>query len=136
MTGFRGCRAGLARFARASDGAATIEAVLWLPVFMMLLALFADLATIFTNQSRILRLMQDTNRAVAVGRLDGAEAAQTFLMQQLLPLSPKATVETRIAAGRVATIVRVPVTDLDAVGVAGIFRSSVLTLRSDQLVEY
>ena len=119
-----------------TDGAATIEAVLWLPFFMLLLALFADLSMIFTNQNRIQRMVQDANRALAVGRFDGAEAEQAFLQDQLAPLSPKAKVETQINAGRVTTIVQVPVTDLDVIGVAGAFRGSTLTIRSDQLVEY
>ncbi len=119
-----------------TDGAATIEAVLWLPFFMLLLALFADLSMIFTNQNRIQRMVQDANRALAVGRFDSAEAEQAFLQDQLAPLSPKAKVETQINAGRVTTIVQVPVTDLDVIGVAGAFRGSTLTIRSDQLVEY
>lgn len=125
----------IARMA-ASDGSATIEAVLWLPFFMLLLALFADLSMIFTNQSRIQRMVQDANRALSVGRLDSAEAEQAFLKDQLSGLSPKAKVETRINAGRVTTIVQIPVADLDVIGVASALRGSVLTIRSDQLVEY
>ena len=132
MANFRKIAARMA----GNDGAATIEAVLWLPFFMLLLALFADLSMIFTNQNRIQRMVQDANRALAVGRFDGAEAEQAFLQDQLAALSPKAKVETQINAGRVTTIVQVPVTDLDVIGVAGAFRGSILTIRSDQLVEY
>ncbi len=132
MVIFRKTAAGMA----GTGGGATIEAVLWLPFFMLLLALFADLSMIFTNQSRIQRMVQDANRALAVGRLDSPEAEQAFLQDQLATLSPKVIVETQVHAGRVTTIVRVPVADLDVIGVASALRGSVLTIRSDHLVEY
>lgn len=62
-------RAQALRFLRAEQGASTIEFVIWVPVFALLLGLVADAALIYGGQARILRVVQDGNRAMSIGRV-------------------------------------------------------------------
>ncbi len=57
----------LRRLAVRDDGTATVEAVLWLPVFLLFFCLVADAALVFYNKNQIHRLVQDTNRRLSVG---------------------------------------------------------------------
>ena len=55
------------RFWCDQDGSATIEAVLWIPMFFFMLLLVMEGSLIFNAQSLAMRIVQDTNRAIAVG---------------------------------------------------------------------
>lgn len=57
-----------ARLAADGSGAATVEAVLWMPVFIALFALLADTALLFGARAQTQRVAQDANRALSVGR--------------------------------------------------------------------
>ena len=63
-----------ARFARDTRGTVTIEFVLWLPVFVGLLMLFADTSLAYMNQSNFWNVSRETARIVARHGLDPAEA--------------------------------------------------------------
>lgn len=128
----RACRA----FVRRTDGTATVEAVLWLPMFLILLGMFVDVITIFSGQGRIMTLIQETNRALSVGRFADADVAEGFLTRELAQISLNANSTVTVSGGRIVTTVNAPLTDLDAVGVVGAFQGSVMTLRAAQLVEY
>ena len=54
--------AGLGRFKRDKTGSATIEAVLWLPLFFAAFGLMTDAAMVFNGHSRVMRVIQDANR--------------------------------------------------------------------------
>lgn len=58
-TAFRSLRSAV----RAEDGTATIEAVIWLPLFLAAFTLVLDTAVIMHKQSYIMRAVQDGNRA-------------------------------------------------------------------------
>ncbi|HQU66695.1 MAG TPA: TadE/TadG family type IV pilus assembly protein [Albidovulum sp.] len=59
----------LRRKARDESGAATIEAILWLPMFFYILALSVDVTMVFHSYSRIIRAVEDVNRGLSVGRI-------------------------------------------------------------------
>ncbi|MCA0271567.1 MAG: pilus assembly protein [Proteobacteria bacterium] len=123
------------RFARKEDGAATVEAVLWLPFFLMLFGLLADVSMIFYNQSRLLRIVQDANRNMSVGRLVDSEATIEFVEAQGLSVSPNITSTSSVTAGLITTTATVPIEDLDLFGVAGVFRNVNMTVRAEHLME-
>lgn len=64
-------------FLAAEDGNASVEFTVLLPVFMGLVVFAADTATIFTRQSNMLSVSQQTARIVSRHALD-AEAAEVF----------------------------------------------------------
>lgn len=69
----RSCR----RFLTAEGGNASVEFTVLLPVFMALVVFAADTATIFTRQSNMWSVSQQTARIVSRHGLD-AQAAEAF----------------------------------------------------------
>jgi Flp pilus assembly protein TadG len=65
------------RFWAAEEGNASVEFTVLLPVFMGLVVFAADTATIFTRQSNMWNVSQQTARIVSRHALD-AEAAEDF----------------------------------------------------------
>lgn len=125
----------LHRFLRKEDGAATIEAVLWLPFFIMLFGVLADVSMVFYNQSRLLRIVQDANRNMAVGRLTDVQATEDFVETVARSVSARVRATTNVTAGLINTTATVPVQDLDLLGMAGMFRGVTMTVRAEQLME-
>lgn len=123
------------RFLRKEDGAATIEAVLWLPFFIMLFGLLADVSMVFYNQSRLLRIVQDANRNMSVGRLTDVQETEDFVETVAQSVSSRVTATTSVTAGLITTIATVPMQDLDLLGMAGVFRGVTMTVRAEQLME-
>lgn len=82
------------RFLIAEDGNASVEFTVLLPVFMGLILFAADTATIFTRQSNMWNVSQQTARIVSRHGLD-AEAAQAFAADLLRQgdYTPDVTVE-------------------------------------------
>ncbi len=125
----------LRKFSREDDGAATIEAVLWLPFYIMLFGLLVDVSMIFHGQSKLLRIVQDANRNMSIGRLTTTAAVQDFVIARAGTMSkdPKATTVT--SAGLILTTASVPMTDLDLFGVAGVFKNVRMTVQAEHLME-
>lgn len=63
----------LKRFRRDERGSATIEAVLWLPMFVIFFVMIADVSLVFFRQTEVMRVVQDGNRALSVGRFGGGQ---------------------------------------------------------------
>ena len=79
----RDLTATLRRSLKNEDGNATIEAVLWLPFFLAAFTLVMDATMIFHNQSYILRVVQDTNRGVSIGKFQSESEAEEYIVAAL-----------------------------------------------------
>src|SRR5690606_906562 len=122
-------------FVRSESGAATVEAVLWLPMFVMIVALLADVSMMFHGQSRLLRVAQDANRNLSIGRLKDEAATQAFVIAHLSNVSPHTMAATSVTAGLITTTVSVPLNDLDLFGIAKIFSGARMTVQAEHLME-
>jgi len=127
------CR--LRRLARRQDGAVTVEAVLWVPFFVILFIILTDVSIIFFNQSRIVRVLQDANRNMSIGRFDTVQQTQDFIVNTLNALSFSAEATTSITAGLISSTVTVPVGDLDVFGLIGSFAGISVTVSAQHLSE-
>ncbi|WP_168173826.1 TadE family protein [Thioclava sp. DLFJ5-1] len=106
----------LKSFFSAEDGATTIEALLWLPMFVGMLAVTVDVSLIFNAQSRILGIVQDVDRAYSVGRFENDEDTMARL-RALLPYDENTyTVDTQVTDGIIETRVTIPMSELVATG--------------------
>lgn len=126
----------LRRFSREEDGAATIEAVLWLPFYIMLFGLLVDVSMIFHGQSKLLRIVQDANRNMSIGRLTTTAAVQDFVIARAGSMSKDPQATTVTSAGLILTTASVPMTDLDMFGVASVFKNVRMTVQAEHLMEY
>ncbi|NND42269.1 MAG: hypothetical protein HKO04_09355 [Silicimonas sp.] len=104
-----------ARF-RREDGAVTVDAVIWIPFFVICLTLLADAALIFYGQARALKVAQDANRALSVGSLASYDATEDYIENALVGMSPNASATTGSDDGVITTIVTLPANDLAAIG--------------------
>lgn len=116
-------------------GSATIENVIWLPVFLLFFAIIVDGTMIFSNRSMILRVVQDANRGFALGRLKTETATQDYVYNRIKAVSPTASVKSTDSGGTITTQVTAPASDFDAIGLFGVFASVNLSVRAQQLTE-
>ncbi|MEM9049329.1 MAG: TadE/TadG family type IV pilus assembly protein [Pseudomonadota bacterium] len=75
-TGFarRGRRPSPRRFWHSREGSATIEFVLWIPFFVVLLGILTDSATLYLRQNEMWNVSRDATRLIATGQLDETQA--------------------------------------------------------------
>ena len=81
----------LGDFARREDGGVLVESILWLPLFLSLFVMIADSSTMFLNQARIKKIMQDGARDMAVGDLPECADLVDFLQTHVRKIAPSAT---------------------------------------------
>ena len=117
------------------DGSATIEAVLWMPIFVFVLALAADAAMIYGAQAQALRIVQDANRSMSIGRLRSTEETQSFIMSHLSEISPNAQVTTTVQMGVITTRVMMPASDLSVTRMIPAFADVNVGIRAQHVAE-
>lgn len=109
----------ISRFGRRDDGTATVEAVLWLPVFLAVFGLMVDSAILFHGQSKVLRVVQDANRRFSIQSLKTEAEVISYINSELnfIGVTPSATNSTSNATtGVVTTAVSVPASELQMLG--------------------
>lgn len=126
----------LRRVLLGEDGSSTIEAVLWLPVFIGAFCLMADAAFIFNGQTIAMRTVQDANRNMSIGRFQTTDEVAQQVENDLASLSPRAHAESSIVAGSVVTRVTIPSSDLVATGWLNTLMDINLVIRSEHLIEH
>lgn len=118
-------------------GAATIEAVLWLPFFVALFALITDASLLFNAQSMLTRVVQDANRAYSIGLLKSETETEAYVRARVgaAQNDPDTTVVTTYAYGIIRTKLVVPAGHYMAVGLFDALTHIRLTVTSEQLME-
>jgi Flp pilus assembly protein TadG len=122
-------------FLKKEDGTATVEAVIWLPLFFLVLFLMVDAAMIFAGQSQALRVVQDANRNMSIGRFRTAAETEAYIEQQLARLSAGVNAISTVTAGVVTTTVSLPARDLQFSGFFIPFMEGTLSVSADHLIE-
>jgi hypothetical protein len=124
------------RFRSETKGSATVEAVLWLPLFFAIFGLMTNVAMIFNGHSRVMRVVQDANRNLSIGRLETENDTEEYIITALSSLSPNAVADTQIVAGVVTTDVTVPASDLVILNVFQSLSAVDLHITSQHLIEF
>ena len=129
-----------ARFLRCEGGSATVEVVLWLPFFLLLIALIADASFLFNRQAQMMRAVQDVNRAYAVGRLTTPQEVETALMEFYSPVSPRVQADSEfdlnIAGGVIRTTLSIPASDVVSLGLIANLTNFNLSVSAHQFREF
>ena len=129
-------RRSLLSFGRLQDGAATIEAVLWTPVFLILFGMVTDTSTVFGRQAEILRIIQDSNRSLAVGAFQSVQQAEDYVTKKVAVFSGNATVDVTMIDGNIiSTSVSVPAADLTSTGLFDAINTLTITVGASQMSE-
>ena len=104
-------------FLRREDGTATVEAVLWMPIFFAVFALMVDASMVFHGQSKVLRIIQDANRNMSIGRFTDDAQVESYINTELARFGVVPTMtDAQSGSGVVLTLVRVPASQLQALG--------------------
>lgn len=117
------------------SGTATIETVLWMPVFVFILVLIFDTSLTFLGKAQILRLIQDANRAYATGQIRSLADAEDFVRTGVEAMGAK----PQVASYQIGNIIRTDVTvragELGAIGFLQSIPALELRVTSQHLVE-
>lgn len=103
-------------FRNDQNGSMTLEAVLWMPVFLAFFAILADVALMFHSQAVAQRIIQDAHRNASSGWFRTEAAVEADILAKLQGVSPNARVETEYGSDFVRSTVELPASDLVAVG--------------------
>lgn len=107
------------RFMRDERGSATIEFVLWVPVFVILLVATTDASILYLHHTEMWNVSRDVARRVSVGDMTEAQAATTVQNEMFLSTNAY-TVETSDPA-ELDVVIRITTSVRDA-SVFGFFK--------------
>ncbi len=123
------------KFLRRETGAATVETVLWFPLFIAVFGLMLDVAMIFHGQAKVLRVVQDGNREYSIGRIATPGAAETYIENVLAGIGIRGTATTSEKAGVAHTVVRVQASELQVIGYFTAFTGLQVTVTAEHMIE-
>lgn len=133
----RSCQVTGLGFWNDEEGSATIETVIWIPIFMFILALIINVSIVFFTESQILRVVQDGNRAFSLGRFEKVEEVEEYVLERLSYLDASLDIETVIASGQITTKLTAPATELMPFRfMSGVFDNVRVGVSAQHIVEY
>jgi hypothetical protein len=125
------------RFLHCQSGSYTIETVIWLPIYVFILVLTINVSMVFFNESQILRVVQDSNRSFAVGRINSLEAAEQYVIDRLAYLDVTPAVNSQLVDGIIYTNLSIPATQLMPFGMLHrFFMNTNIVVSAQQIVEF
>jgi len=126
-----------ARFLRRQDGTATVEAVLWFPIFLAIFGLMIDATMIFHGESDVLDVIQDANRNRSIGRFTTDDEVVAFINTMLAAESIKPKTVTAVTdptTAIITTSVVVPMKQFQVFGWSSLLNLEV-TVTAGHLLE-
>jgi len=133
---FQFSRQRFAQFERDDAGSATIEFVLWFPLFMMAFLLTFDTTMMFVAETNAIRITQDGNRLASIGRLSGTAETEEYIESKLRSVSPNVNATTTISSlGVIRSVVQIPASDVGTMGGFTAFNDLTLTIAAEHLKE-
>ncbi|MDU8913150.1 TadE/TadG family type IV pilus assembly protein [Aestuariicoccus sp. MJ-SS9] len=123
-------------FLKDQDGSHTVEAVIWLPIFFVVIALLVNISIIFNRQAEVIRIVQDANRSYSTGYLKSTNEVQNAISAAIGGLTSNAIVTSQEAGGIITTRVDIPTGDLMPFGIFAALNSKTVTLSSQQYAEF
>ncbi len=105
----------------------------------MFLIMVADASTIFMNEARVLRIIQDGTRRFATGSITDCDALKIWLQTQISPIAPGVTASCAPdpTPGSLVYLsaVTMPSGELDLSGATGLFGNMNIVLQSQHFLE-
>lgn len=123
-------------FVRRDDGSQTIEAVIWLPIFVAFLALVIDVSTIYNRQAEMMRVVHDATRSYSTGKIASAELTEKYIENAVKGYAASADAVTTIDNGIIHTTLKVIATDLMPIDIFEPFREKYVVVSIQQLAEF
>ena len=111
---------GLRRFRNADSGAVTVEFVIWVPVFILILAITVDATILFKTQANMWTVARDVGRQMSTGLYNNTQAL-TYANSQLESWGIPGTANVAQTNDNVTVTVSVPVTSVVPFNIVGAF---------------
>lgn len=112
-----------------------MEVVLWTPIFLILFGMITDTSIVFGRQAEILRIIQDTNRSLAVGRFSTIAQAENYISDKVAVFSDETSIDVTITNGVIVSSVTLPASDLTSTGLFEAINSLSITIGASQMSE-
>ncbi len=123
----------LRRFIRDERGSATIEFVLWVPVYVIVLVAVTDASILYLSHTEMWNAARDTARRISVGALTAADAPDRA--GEMLLLSGRSYTVAASDAGPVIVEISVNVGDASVFGFFKPVLGRQLTARVEMMKE-
>lgn len=122
-------------FWKDERGTATVEFVICVPVFVMLLGLVVDTSLVFAGEAQALRVVQDANRSFSIGRIKTISETQTMIVDSLKSMSPGVTAVTVVNGGVITSTATMPAQELSSFGILNVFGSTKVKVTAQHMSE-
>ncbi len=130
-----GKRTSMARFFRSERGAVTVDAVIWIPVFVFILLFISEVSLAFAGETAITQVVEDANRLYASGYFQTAADTETFIRSQLPKLSSSMTVSITESNKIIKTVITVPLLSITGLNAVQQLSGITVTVSGEQLSE-
>jgi len=105
--------------ARSERGSITVEFVIWIPVFLVILAFMADATSLYLIQADMWNVARDADRRITTGQFT-PDQAKTYVASQLLYPNKPYTITATAGTDDVVEI-SIPVQSASIFGVLAIY---------------
>ena len=126
----------LHRFRSSEEGSATIETLIWIPVFVWVLVTIINTSLVLFQKNQTFRIVQDANRILSTGYMQTTLQAQDYIAAQIATFAPEAVVSTNIDNGVVTSDVSYRVSNLFMPHVIEDLMDITVTISAQHFMEY
>ena len=128
-------KSAISRFAKDESATVTIEFVLWVPVFVLILAITVDASVLFMTQANLWSIARDTTRRMATGALAEGTDAEDYARSRMAAWGDSTTVTTSINGTYATILFEVPIADVSPFNIVTAFTSGEIVVGLSQYVE-
>lgn len=120
---------------RDEGGALTVESVLWIPFYIIILSLTVDASAMMHGSAKAMRIAQDVNRHASTGYYVTEDDLEAMTVAALAHFTPNAKVDAVIGDTAVSTTITIPSSDLEVIGFFGNFTDFDVSFATIHLLE-
>ncbi len=121
------------RFRKDEKGSATVEFVLWVPVFVLVLTLIVDASALFSTQAKMLRVASDTTRNIAMNVISTTQAEEYVAAHGFT--GENYTVSVNMVGDVVRTELSIPISDAAMTSLFSLASDSTMKVAISQRLE-
>lgn len=136
ITPLNSIKSAISRFAKDESAAVTVEFVLWVPVFVLILAITVDASVLFMTQANLWSIARDTTRRMATGALGADGDAEAYARSRMgSGWEASTTVTATVNANYAVITFVVPIADVSPFNIVNAFTSGEITVELAQWIE-
>lgn len=127
-------RRNVKRFREDENGAISVEFVLWMPVFLLVLMLITDATLVFSAEARLWSVTRDAARQMSIYQIDET-SVEDYVAENAVGLNGDLTVTASATGPDIWVQVTMPIEDVSLFGVFSSLRDPIIAARVTQRTE-